>query len=118
MSEGADRVAGTLRDLLAFTGAAQRLVARGRQAYDTDETLRLASEAVLHKLGEAVSRLPADFLDAHPELPWRAIRATRNIVAHQYGQIDYDIIWNALARRLPEHAQRIRAILEGLQGDR
>jgi uncharacterized protein with HEPN domain len=39
------------------------------------------------------------------------MKATRNIVAHKYDQVDYDIIWNALARRLPVEADRIRQIL-------
>ncbi|MGI8576743.1 MAG: HepT-like ribonuclease domain-containing protein [Nocardioidaceae bacterium] len=86
-----------MNDLLAFTTIAGRLVARGRQAYDADEALRLAAEAVLHKIGEAVARLPDEFIDAHPDVLWRAMKAARNVVAHQYEQIDYNIIWNALA---------------------
>lgn len=106
-----ERTSRTLRDLLAFTGSASRLVARGKDAYDGDEALRLAAEAVLHKIGEAVSRLPDEFVNEHPEVPWRAMKATRNIVAHAYEQVDYQIIWNALAIRLPAVSERIRAIL-------
>jgi uncharacterized protein with HEPN domain len=39
------------------------------------------------------------------------MKATRNIVAHKYEQVDYEIIWNALAHRLPAEAERIRHIL-------
>lgn len=101
-----------LRDILAFADAAGRLVARGHEAYSRDETLRLAAEALLHKIGEAVGRLPQEFTDDHPEVPWRAMKATRNLVAHEYEQIDYDIIWNALATRLPASAEVMRDILE------
>lgn len=111
MTDNPDRTARTLTDLLAFTAMAERLVQRGRGAYDTDETLRLAAEAILHKLGEAVSRLPERFIDEHPAVPWRAMRATRNIVAHQHEQVDYYIIWNALAHRLPKHVDQIRSLL-------
>jgi uncharacterized protein with HEPN domain len=118
VTDGSDRVARTLRDLLAFAAMAERLVRRGRAAYDQEEALRLASEAILHKIGEAVARLPDDFIDSHPEIPWRAMRATRNLVAHRYEQVDHEILWNALVQRLPEHAQRIRAILEDLESGR
>lgn len=104
----------TLSDLLAFTAMAHRLVARGREAYDADEALRLAAEAVLHKIGEAIARLPDEFIDAYQDVPWRTMKAIRNLVAHQYEQIDYDIIWNALAYRLPQYTERIRGIRDGL----
>ncbi|HET7389096.1 MAG TPA: HepT-like ribonuclease domain-containing protein [Nocardioidaceae bacterium] len=100
-----------LRDLLAFADMAARLVARGRAAYDADETLRLAAEAVLHKIGEAVARLPDEFVAAHPEVPWRSMKGMRNIVAHAYEQVDYQIVWNSLERRLPLETQRIRDLL-------
>lgn len=106
-----DRTAATLKDLIRFTDAAARLVAGGKSVYDSDEAVRLAAEAILHKIGEAVARLPDEFVAAHPDVAWRSMKATRNIVAHHY-QVDYEIIWNALVSRLPAEADRIRLILE------
>jgi uncharacterized protein with HEPN domain len=73
--------------------------------------LRLAAEAILHKIGEAVARLPDEFIVGYPDVAWRSMKATRNIIAHRYEQVDYDIIWNGLAHRLPAEADRIRQIL-------
>lgn len=112
-----ERTTSTLRDLLAFAAMAERLVARGKEVYDEDEALRLAAEAILHKIGEAVSRLPDEFLAAHPEVPWRAMKATRNIVAHKYEQVDYEILWNGLAGRLPGEMQHIRAVIVAEERD-
>ena len=39
------------------------------------------------------------------------MRATRNVVAHGYETVDYDIIWKALAHQLPVEVDRIRQIL-------
>lgn len=117
MTEGAEsaRVVRTLTDLVRFSDTAARLVARGKAEYDADETLRLAAEAILHKLGEAVSRLPADVVAAYPDVAWRPMKATRNLVAHADDQVDHEILWNALAERLPAEALRIRAILAELE---
>lgn len=111
------RVAHTLRDLIRFADTAARLVARGRGSYDSDEALRLAAEAILHKVGEGAARLPDDFTAAHPDVAWRSMKAARNIVAHEHEQVDYDIIWNALANRMPGEAERIRDILAVIAGD-
>ena len=89
----------------------ERLTSRGRRAYNEDEVVRLAAEAVVHRIGEAVGRLPATLTDAHPEVEWRKIRAMRNVVAHDYGRIDHDIVWAALVRRVPHLRACVDAIL-------
>lgn len=109
-----DRVVAVLNDLIRFADTASRIVARGKGVYDSDEVLRLAAEAILHKIGDAVARLPEEFVAANPDVAWRSMKATRNIVAHKYDQVDYEIIWNALERRLPLEAACIREIIVGL----
>ena len=107
----------SLRDFLRFSDiAAEVIVARGKAAYDSDLALRLAAESILHKIGEAVARLPEEFTSAHPQVSWRAMKATRNLVAHRYDQVDYEILWAALARQLPIEAERVREILGLYEG--
>jgi uncharacterized protein with HEPN domain len=96
---------------------AARLVARGRAAYDEDEALRLAAEAITHRIGEAVSRLSEEFITDQPQIEWRRIKGMRNIVTHEYARIDYEIVWNALALRIPEIAVFLRHILSGRDFD-
>ena len=116
MDRDLQRTIQSLRDFLRFSEmSAELIVARGRAAFDADLTLRLAAESVLHKIGEAVARLPETFIDDHPKIPWKAMQATRNIVAHRYDQVDYEIIWTALADRLPEDAEQVRRILADLE---
>jgi uncharacterized protein with HEPN domain len=102
------RVRDTLLDLLEFTDMAARLVARGRAAYEGDEALRLAAEAITHRIGEAVSRLSEEFVTDHPQIEWRKIKGMRDIVTHGYARIDYEIVWNTLALRVPEIAAFVR----------
>lgn len=111
-SEPLDRRARqALTDFLDFAGVAARLVARGRAAYDTDEMLRLAAEAILHRIGEAVARLGAEFVETHPTVSWRQMKGMRNLIAHRYGAVDHNILWNALERDLPRQAAQVRRIL-------
>ena len=94
------RVRDTLLDLLEFTDMAARLVARGRAAYDGDEALRLAAEAITHRIGEAVSRLSEDFVTDHPQIEWRKVKSVRNIAAPEYARIKSEIVWKCLALRV------------------
>lgn len=109
-----ERTARSLRDFLAFSEMGARIVSGGRSAYDSDEITRLAAEAVLQRLGESVARLPEEFIAAHPEVSWRGVKATRNLVAHNYA-VDHNILWNLLANRLPAEAAAVREILAGLE---
>ncbi len=102
----------TLGDIVHFSQIASRLVARGKSAYDRDEMLPLAAEAVLHRIGEAVSRLPETLPATHPQVRWRLMRGMRNLIAHQYEVVDPAIVWNTLSHELPVDAAAIEAILE------
>lgn len=102
----------TLQDFLGFAGTAQRLVARGQVAWDADEFLRLAGAAVLHRIGEAAARLDDDLTSAQPTVRWRAMKGMRNVIAHEYGVVDHEIVWNALSSDLPREAHEVRRILD------
>lgn len=102
----------SLEDLVEFAGTGARLIARGRKAYDEDEMLRLAAESVIHRLGEAANRISEDVLAANPQVQWRGMKGMRNVVAHECGAIDYNIVWNSLANDLPAEAAEVQRILD------
>ncbi len=85
--------------------------ARKAMAYtdglDRDMFIRneLVFDAVLRNLeliGEAASHVPSEVREAHPDIPWRMIVATRNRLIHAYLGIDSDTIWNLVDEHLPD----------------
>ena len=67
----------------------------------SDRVLQLAVERELEIIGEAAARVSSGFREEHPEVPWSRIIAQRNVIAHQYGEIQIDRIW-LVANELPE----------------
>ena len=67
---------------------------RSRHDLDTDDVALLAMLHLIQRLGEAASRLSADFRDAHPELPWGGMIGMRNRIVHAYDDLDPDIVWH------------------------
>ena len=109
--EYGQRVVDCLYDILDFVEMAANLTSTGRERYNEDINLRLAGEAICHRMGEAAARLlhtdHGRFTDAHPEIDWVGIRGLRNVVAHQYEGVDHRIIWNALVTEFPADAVKI-----------
>ena len=47
-------------------------------------------------IGEASSRLADDFRGQYPELPWGKVVGLRNILIHEYFNVDVESIWDLL----------------------
>src|SRR5688572_1535612 len=95
--EGADRA--YLWDML---DAARQVVdfTRGLSfdAYVSDSMRRMAVERGLELLGEAARRVSAEFREGHAEIPWRDLIGLRNVLAHDYGEVDQDRLWQIATR--------------------
>jgi len=53
-------------------------------------------DAVLRRfeiIGEAASRLAPEAQSTFPSLPFRSMRGMRNIIAHNYGDVDIEQVW-------------------------
>ena len=111
--EYGDGTVGALLGFRGFAAQAARLVARGRRAFDSDEMLRLAGDAVVVKLGASVARMDERVVADHPELLLRLVKEMHNLVAHEYDAIRPAIVWNALERELPVIDELIAVLLDG-----
>ena len=78
----------------------------------------LIQDAVIRNIeviGEAannIRRHAPDFALQHPHVPWEAIYAMRNRVAHGYFRVDFELVWKTVTVDLPELTvaiQRLRS---------
>jgi uncharacterized protein with HEPN domain len=63
-------------------------------------------------IGEAATKLTPEVRAATPEIPWPSIIGLRNILVHQYWEIDLDELWVIIHRDVPpliEHVERFRS---------
>ena len=66
---------------------------RSFEVFCSNSTYRNAVALCLMQIGELTIKLSQEFKDGHKEIPWRAIRGMRNVVAHEYGNIDEETVW-------------------------
>ncbi len=86
--------------------------AEGKTAFFADLKTQDAVFRNLQTLCESTQRLPDDWKATRPEIDWRMIGDFRNVLAHQYLDVDLDIVWNVVENYLPDLKQAIEAIFQ------
>jgi uncharacterized protein with HEPN domain len=66
--------------------------------------------ATLELIGEAATHVPDDVRQAHPDVPWRMMVATRNRLIHAYLGIDNDTLWSIVTGDVPALLPALRAV--------
>jgi uncharacterized protein with HEPN domain len=64
----------------------------------------------LELIGEAATHVPEAVRDAHPQVPWRLVVATRNRLIHGYLGIDNDTLWSIVVTDVPALLVALRGI--------
>jgi len=64
----------------------------------------IEQDAILRQLtiaGEAAKRVSADFRGAHPEVPWKKVASSRDVVVHDYFRVDPKEVWRIVRDEVP-----------------
>ncbi len=70
--------------------------------FQSDRTKVLAMVKLLEIIGEAVGKIPDEKRRLYPEVSWRSITGMRNILIHEYWQIDIEVLWSTIPDLLPQ----------------
>jgi uncharacterized protein with HEPN domain len=76
-----------------------------------DEVRKRAFVRSMEIIGEAAKRVPADARAEHPTLEWKKMAGMRDRLIHDYGGVDYSIVWNVATEKAPELAARLKPIV-------
>ncbi len=108
--ESAD--ASYLWDMLDAAKAVKEFVAgKSYEDYVDDRMLRSAVERNIEIIGEAAGKVSESFQQAHPDIPWRKVIAQRHVLAHQYGDIENELIWKVATEHIKELIDKIEPLL-------
>jgi uncharacterized protein with HEPN domain len=85
-----------LKELLDLLDLTIARAPKDEGAFLADLDKRDATALRVQAVGEHLRSLSESFREAHPELPWRQATGMRNIIAHEYGNVDYTIVWQVV----------------------
>jgi len=113
-----NREAGYIWDMLQAARRLQQFTTDfDREEYLESILIQSAVERQLEILGEAARRLSEAFLQEHPEIPWSDIIGLRNVIAHQYDDLDLQQLWSVVTENIPELIQQLEPLLPDMPPD-
>ena len=71
------------------------------QVFISDTVYQNAVALCLLQIGELAGHLSQHYRSAHPDVPWRQIKAMRNIIAQNYGSVDAETAWEIVQEDIP-----------------
>jgi uncharacterized protein with HEPN domain len=89
-----------LQDMLNAIESVESYAVKSFEIFSEDGKSQDAIMYNLIVLGEAANRIPVDFQDNHPEIPWTSIIGTRNVIIHGYDQVKLLIVWDIIQKNL------------------
>ena len=106
-----------LGDILVYAEKAVGFLAETPTLDDLqkDERTLLAVVRALEVIGEAAKRIPKDFRDRYPGIPWRGMTGMRDKVIHEYFGVDAAVVWRTVREDLPPLRESIAQVLSNLK---
>jgi len=110
-----DRDPAYLWDMLEAAKEADSMLAEyDLSAFLADRVMLRAIERIIEIIGESARRVSASYQQTHPEIHWREIIGQRNILAHEYGQIDHELLYKTATEDIPDLITVIESLLPAL----
>ncbi len=106
------RDAASLLDILDSARLVQRYVG-GKTLQDLLEDVGLQDQVVrrFEIIGEAARRLSDGMRDRLGGVPWRAVVGLRNVLIHDYDEVDYEELWSIIQNHLPRLIEQIEPLV-------
>ena len=103
-----------LRDILREAEFLSAQAAQAtREEFSGNEVLRRAFVRSVEIIGEAAKKVPDDTRSEFPVIEWKKMTGMRDRLIHDYGGVDYLIVWDVAANKAPDLAAKLRPIVEG-----
>jgi uncharacterized protein with HEPN domain len=100
-----ERDAEVLRSILKYCEQiddANRQFKSNQKVFEENSVYRNAVAMCVLQIGELVKHLSNEYkTQTAAEISWHQIQGLRNVVAHEYGKIDTDLLWETVTEDIP-----------------
>jgi len=84
---------------------------KDRQAFEADLVTQDAVVRQLEVIGEATKRVSKELRSKHPDIPWADMAGMRDVLIHDYIDVDLGVVWKTASENIPD----LKALILKLQ---
>lgn len=107
-----ERDAAYLWDMLAAAREVRLLIGNiSLEQFESNLVVLRATERCIEIVGEAARRVSQVAREAYSQIPWADVIGQRNILAHEYGQIDYELLYRTATEDIPQLIEVLERLL-------
>lgn len=79
--------------------------------FDSDREAFVSKEGFVYRnsitmpilqIGELTKNLSEEFRNEHSSISWKSVAGMRDVFAHHYGSIDYELVWNTSTKDIED----------------
>ncbi|WP_017663484.1 HepT-like ribonuclease domain-containing protein [Baaleninema simplex] len=85
-----------------------------RAAFFANPMIQDAVIRNLEIIGEATKNLTPELRTRYSDIPWRQIAGLRDVLIHDYLNVNLDRVWGVVEQNLPPLKQQVLAILDDI----
>lgn len=82
-----------------------------KMKFNNNFVLQNAISMPLLQIGELVKKLSTEFRETNKVIPWKAWAGIRDRFAHNYDNMDKEVVWNTASNDIPELNNYCKSIL-------
>jgi len=101
-----------LEDIIdAITHIVEYTTNSTQEVFEKDDYMQDAVIRRFEIIGEAVKHIPEDFRKSHPEIPWKLATGMRDVLIHNYNEVNFERLWKTIKEDLPQFKKQIKTLL-------
>ncbi len=101
-------IANAIRRILRYTNG----ISKSELATNVEKLSAILYQITI--IGEATERLSQEVRQQHPEIPWREMAGMRDVIVHEYDQLDFDVVWDVIDNKLSKLSTLLDSFLQAL----